>query len=178
MEERLKEILALVNEHQRFAETKNAALLAVDAAAVLGVLQVLAGDAQVQRALAIYLISVGIAAVISGIMTLLSFVPQTHIPWIRILSDPTPADSLLFFGDIQKYNPDRYLEALRVATNTQKQQPTKLERMYAEQIIVNGRITARKFTYFRYAIWMILAGLLTPVGVAILAPIIRDRHSE
>jgi hypothetical protein len=178
MEERLKEILALVNEHQRFAETKNAALLAVDAAAVLGVLQVLTSDAEIHRILIAYFLCVGICGVISGLLTLISFIPQTHIPWLRLLKAPKPGDSLLFFGDVQKYNSDSFLEALCAATNTARGTPTKFERMYAEQIIVNSRITARKFFYFRCAIWTALAGLLTPIGVAVLVPVVSERHTE
>ncbi len=43
MEERLKYVLSLINEWLRFAEAKNAALVAADTGIVLGVISVFSG---------------------------------------------------------------------------------------------------------------------------------------
>jgi Family of unknown function (DUF5706) len=179
MEQRLREILAIVTDHQKFAEAKNGALLAFDGALVIAVLQLLSGSGQMDRRLFAYLLCIITFAAVSGLVALLSFVPQTRVPQVRTIGVPENRDSLIFFGDVQKYSVDAYLAALRMATNdTATGDPSRVERMYAEQVIVNAKIASRKFTYFKYAVWIVVAGLTTPILVLLVYPAVRDHHSE
>jgi hypothetical protein len=177
MEEKLRYILALASEHLKFAETKNAAILAANAAVVLGVLQILSGSAGT-GILRIYLAAVGVCSTIAALIALISFLPQTHIPWLARRESPTSRDSLVFFGDIQKYSPNAYLEALRTAAGGVAGDAPPLELMLAEQIVVNSRIASRKFTYFRYAIWVMLSGVLSPILTILLFHYVHDQHES
>jgi hypothetical protein len=177
MEQRLREILAIVTDHQKFAEAKNGALLALDGALVIAVLQLIASNSDMDRRLFAYLVCVLSLAAISGAVALLSFVPQTRVPGVRTIGEPEEHDTLIFFGDIQKYSVDRYLDALRSAAQDSTANVTALERMYAGQVIINSRIAARKFTYFKYAVWIVVGGLTTPLIALLIYPIIRDHHS-
>lgn len=179
MEQRLREVLAIVTDHQKFAETKNGALLALDGALVIAVLQLVNGSEHMDRRLFAYLLCVTLFAAVSGLIALLSFVPQTQVPRTRSVGVPEQQDTLIFFGDIQKYSVDDYLAALHAASNENSGlNATRLERMYAEQIIVNARITSRKFTYFKFAVWLVIAGLLTPLLILLVYPAIRAHHTE
>lgn len=179
MEQRLREILAIVTDHQKFAEAKNGALLALDGALVLAVLQLLNTVERMDQRLHVYLLSVVAFAAISGLIALVSFVPQTRTPQVRTIEVPDASDTLVFFGDVQKYSVDDYLSALWGAANESEERPaTPLERMYAQQVIVNARITARKFTYFKYAVWIVIAGLITPFVALLTYSIIRDHHTN
>src|SRR4051812_6734019 len=101
MEQRLREILAIVNDHQKFAEAKNAAILTLDGALVIAVLQLLTSTDNIDQRLFVYLLSLTTFAAISGIVALLSFVPQTKVPGVRVIGVPEDRDTLIFFGDIQ-----------------------------------------------------------------------------
>lgn len=178
LEIRLLSTLAWVDGHVKFAETKNVALLAANAALVAAVIQALTAATSVQVWIGRYLFMVAVACALSGCVTLLSFLPVTQIPWpaprkpkhrrvessaARLVSKPSINDNLLFFGDIQKHNRHTYAQALATALGVQQPILSALEEMYAEQIVINATIASRKFSYFKIALWMTLFGILTPV---------------
>lgn len=160
--ESLENVLSLVSEDLRFAETKNAALLTANAAAVIGILQVNPSLDTSQLVLLYYLYALTMVCAFSGVVSLISFVPRAQNPYADIGLAPAPKDNLLFFGHIQKYDPPAYLRAVYAAAGRAGEEPAELELMYAEQIVVSSRIAARKFTYFRWAIWITIGALITP----------------
>jgi hypothetical protein len=175
MEERLRAILSIVAEHLKFAETKNATLFAANAASVFASLQVLAGikDKEwVER----YLILLIVCSALSALIVLVSFLPQTSIPWLSRGRHSKSKQSLMFFGHIQHYDPQAYLSALYDACEILHPKPVPIEIMYAEQIVVNSKIASRKYTCFRYAIWITLAGILTPLLIIPLHLLVRGVH--
>lgn len=169
IEDRLRQALAFVDGHVKFAETKNAALLAADAALAIAVGQVLLGEHPVARWLALYLLGILVTAIVSAVVALLSFLPVTQIPWLRRHRKRERVGNLMFFGDIQRHDGLSYVTALADAAGEPCYQVSELELMYGEQVVINAKIAGRKFTYFRYAIWLMLAGLLTvPIAGALL----------
>jgi hypothetical protein len=175
MEARLQYVLGIVSEHLKFAEAKNAAILAANAATVIGLLQIYAGAVDPGLGMTAYLGAAVVFSSLSGICALLSFLPQTHIPWLVRFGRPKASDSLLFFGDIQRYSPQGYLDAIRQACPSEEPS-MPLEIKYAQQIVINARIAARKFTYFRYAIWLTLAAVATPLGALALYFLVHESH--
>lgn len=173
----LRDVLAFVDGHVKFAETKNAAILAADAGIIIGVAQIVSGSTLDGWKL-LYFFWVAGMALLSAIAALVSFLPQTHIPWKRTPKKAEAKDNFIFFGDIQKYRDKAYLRALLRAAGESDAGATELERMYAEQIVINSQIASRKFTYFRYAIWLLLHGVLTPVVGLLLYAVVSDRHHE
>lgn len=167
LEDRLRYILGFVDGHVRFAETKNAALLVVNTAAVAGVVQLLTTESSLNLWFARYLALVALGNCLSGVIALLSFLPITSLSWFVKRGKLADSASVLFFGDSHKYGVRSYLVAVCRASGVElDMQP--LHRMYAEQIINNSRIAWRKFSYFRAGVWMTISGVLTPVIAAIL----------
>jgi hypothetical protein len=172
--EPLENILTLVSEDLRFAETKNAALLTANAAAVVGVMQVNPRSPTLQWAF----LAIMLTCAISGVVSLISFIPRPENPYRSLGMAPSGTDNLLFFGHIQKYDPREYLRAIYASAGQADEQGSEMERMYAEQIVVSSRIAARKFTMFRWAIWITISGLVTPPLAFLLYLGINENQRE
>ena len=175
LEDRLRHVLAFVDGHVKFAETKNAALFAVTAAISTGAFQVLISSQILRAPLLIYVGLAFAASTVAGIASLASFLPQTKIPWIRMEQRAELRDNLLFFGDIQKYAAKQYLAAVRTACGAANGE-SAIHAMLAEQIVVNARIASRKFTFFRYGIWAMLCAVLTPIGALVIILWLDEKH--
>jgi MFS family permease len=176
-EERLSRILALVDGHVKFAETKNGALLALASGALVGVLQLLYGDHPLEGWWRVYFLGLSIGLFAGAVLALLSFLPVLLRPRIQRRRKRELGGNLLFFGDTQRYNVAALFAEILEASGAPPRPANRLESMYAEQIIVNAKIASRKFTYFKLAMWSVLAGLLTPIGTLVLLLFFRDELS-
>ncbi|MDB4950709.1 MAG: hypothetical protein JWM27_3358 [Gemmatimonadetes bacterium] len=174
----LEHVLVLVSDDLRFAETKNAALLTANAATVIGIVQIFASHGNMRPAVAAYLVAIGLAGTVSGICGLVSFIPGAVPRPPRAHEVPAASDNLLFYHHIRKYSPDAYLRALLDAMRHDGAPPSRLERMYAEQVVASARIADRKFALFRVAIWITIAGLTTPVVALLLYATARGSPSR
>ncbi len=163
MDEELKCIFANVNEWLKFAETKNAVLVALDGGAVLGVLGLLKDQPRFPEWVIFYLWVFIIFNVIALSIALFSFLPQTKIPYFWLIGEPNSKDNLIFYGHIKKYDVNQYLSALYTSDSQQPKNFSKLELDYANQIIVNSQIADRKYNYFRVALWFTISAILTPL---------------
>jgi len=163
MEERLKHTLSLVIDFVKFAEAKNAALLAANGVLIVGVLQAWSSrphPATWQCYYAIYLL---VFLSLSVMVALVSFIPLKEFPSLLPISRPTPQDNLVFFGDIAKYDVTQYLRALDAQSAS-----SHYERDLAGQIIINARVALRKYHCFTWALWLTIYGLATPlIGVCV-----------
>jgi len=160
--EQLQHVLSLVNDWLKFAEAKNGALLIASSAIVLGLPTATTALLLPARASAVYITWLTALAVISALLAGYSLLPRTRIPWLLPARSPEATDNLLFFGHIYSFDPDSYLIAIR-AKLRQAGIPSPFERDYAEQIVINSRITMEKYVLFRAALWVLLFGALTPV---------------
>jgi hypothetical protein len=167
----LHHILALVNEWLKFAEAKNAALLIAASAVVLGVPSVAAQLQLCSSWTAIYVTWLIALAALSALVAAFSLLPRTRIPWLLPSTPPQLPGNVLFYGEIHKLDPDTYLNSLRSKLGLLGD-PIPIERDYAEQIIVNSRITMEKYTLFSIALWTLLFGVLTPLVAAPLMLIV------
>lgn len=173
MEDRLKYILSLVNNWLKFAESKNAALLAADTTLALGLLKMLQSNVLSNQFLILYISFSILILILSAIICLISFLPQLIIPWLATTHRPSETDNLLFYGDIAKYDPQRYLLLLHNQVTKDTPEIDLYEEDIAEQIIVNSRIALRKFRLFNMALWLNVVAGLTPIGAIILWGIIK-----
>ena len=164
----LEHVLVLVSDDLRFAETKNAALLTANAAAVIGIGQVFVSHPHLGADATAYLLAVGLAGMVSGMLGLVSFIPRVRPRGPRAHEVPEPGDNLLFYHHIRKYEGEGYLRAMLAAAQQPEHLPTPLERMYADQIVASARIADRKFELYRYAVWITITGLTTPVIAPLL----------
>lgn len=156
MTEHLRFVLTLTNEWLRFAEAKNGVALAF-VAAVVGVytrsaLASLSGIAKLAIEVAI------VCFAIAALSALTSFIPQIKLPVLDSRRQPESDDNLLFYGHLASYRPTELLtitgNALGVTTHQ------NIDEQYAAQIVINARITLKKYNHFSLACWSLLVGLL------------------
>ncbi len=168
MKEDLKEIFKNVNDWLKFAETKNAMLLAFNSALLVGVFKVFADDENLKDLLTFvgpyYHYVFPVLIIISIIFLLLSFIPQTKMINLSSASKPEKINTL-FYSHLETLTTDELLKELGA------DEPIKtegIERAYAQQIIINAGITARKFDTFKFAGWITISALLLVVPAIIL----------
>lgn len=162
----LRDILGFVDGHVKFAETKNAAILAFAAGSLFAIAQVSAENKNpITPYLCYYMINLVIFFGLAILASLWSFFPQISIP-SRVNKHPwTKGHNLLFFDDVRHYDCIEYIKDLHAASGINRfgHPITDLELMYAEEIIINAKIASRKFYWFKVAVWCILFGVLTPI---------------
>ena len=177
MEERLKNILSFVNDWLKFAEAKNGALVVLNGAIIFGVLSVLNDNKIFVNWQIFYFWMIIGFNLLSLIVGLLSFWPQTKNSWLNLSGYSNKEDNILFFAHISKYNPTEYLKSLYEAEGTKKDKFTKFEIDYSNQIIINSQIASQKYRFFKLALWLTLAGFLTLIG-AVLVTIVLSPNKK
>jgi hypothetical protein len=163
MEDRLRFIYSDINDWLSFAEAKNGALLAANGALVVSALGLIDGKVFLYRWAEYYFYSFVLLSSLSGLLCLISFLPQIEIPMVRARSPSDAHDNLLFYGDICDHDASTYLKALCSRYDFPLDRIEPFERDLAESIIVNSRISMRKYRLFRAAVWLDVTALVTPV---------------
>jgi hypothetical protein len=177
MEDRLQSVLSDINNWLSFAEAKNGALLAANAGLVVSALGLVEGKVFMFRWVEYYFYSFALLLSFSGLLCLVSFLPQIEIPMIRARSPAQRQDNLLFYGDICDYDASTYLQALCSRYGFQLDSIGPFEEDLAESIVVNSRISMRKYRLFRAAVWLDVTALVTPV-FSILGYILWKRRTD
>ena len=163
MKDRLQFIYSDVSEWLSFAEAKNGALLAINGALVVSALGLISGKVFVSRWAEYYFYSFVVLSSLSGLLSLISFLTQIEIPLIRARSPSDQQDNLLFYGDICDYDASTYLKTLCSRYGFPLDSIGPFEENLAESIVVNSRISMRKYRLFRAAVWLNVTALVTPV---------------
>lgn len=160
MKEDLKDIFKNVNDWLKYAEAKNAMLLGFNGALLFGVFRVFAGDSKLKQILLFvgpyynYVFPVLIG--ISIILLLISFIPETKM--VKLSVDVKPKTiNLLFYTHLKTLTPDELLSEIGFFPPCSAKQ---IERNYAEQIIINAGIAAKKYDTFKLAGWITISGLM------------------
>lgn len=160
--ELLANIFKNINEFTRYAEAKNSILVGFNSVAIFGFLKIYNDfNSEVVR---IYLFSAILFLSLSTLIALISFLPKLRdVRRSEKSSCPSQDDNLIFFKHIEKYTEDEYLQALSGVMKIEESALKELDRYYANQIIINSKITARKFRYFELSIWLAVCGVFTVV---------------
>ena len=167
MQDRLSYTLGLVNEWLRFAETKNAALLAVDAGAVLALIKIAQGI-DWNTPVGIWIFTTILLLLFSCVLAMISFLPDVVPKWKSPKKCPREDANLLFYGDLAYYDRLSLLEAIAEQECASVPNNSAVLEDYAEQIITNSRIALRKYKFFRLGMWIAVAGVVAPMIVAVL----------
>lgn len=165
-EEHLLTLLQMVNEWLRFAETKNAGLLAFSGLSVTAVLSFTAQVDEFESKWGAGFLVFGSALwLVSAVITALSFVPKTDLLNIvsRLDDPPEESDNLYYYRHLAKYNAQDLLENLGVPKDNVSPR-YRFEKYLAQQVITNSRITNSKLVAFQ---WATKAWILGLVGVTI-----------
>lgn len=174
---KLLKILHDVHHSQKFAETKNAILLAFSGAGITGIIDILAEGNKIPKSLELGLSLAIILLCISSVICSLSFIPKINVErilWMRtkpykISNSPRKhTDNFYYFGHLKKYNSNELLNAIndcyfegKINRNYKKEYKD-----IAEQITINSEITSRKFKIFTYAIYFLICSILViPVPI-------------
>lgn len=173
MEDRLKYILQFVNDWLKFSEAKNGAL-----AALVGViLSKFSSELLISASGWVWWCNaIGICSIaISGILSLLSFVPNLTFRWKPKTNEQSATRNLFYFGNIADMSPFDYLDAIYQADACGSNPNKKLEVDLAGQIVTNSGIAMRKYRYFTLALKIALIGFVL-IGIANFA--IGILHSQ
>lgn len=172
MEDNIKDIFSNVNEWLKFAEAKNAALIAFNLGSIFGAATVLTQkDVSIPQPISNYLYSFIILSIVGLFFALFSFLPQTKIELVLsnkiedlfLFKNSKIEDNLLFYGYISNCDRDLYLSKLCESCNKDVKDCSQLELDYINQILVNSRITVRKYLYFSFALFFTIIALLSPI---------------
>lgn len=184
MKDDIKDVFSNVNEWLKFAEEKNAALVALNLVLIFGATAALTqNDVTIPKYISYYLYSLIVFNGLGLVIALCSFWPQTQIEDVlrkKIEDFPfkksEPGNSVLFYGHIIDYNPETYLAKLREFCNKEEDEYTGLELDYASQIVINSKIAFRKYRYFKAALFCTISALLTPIVSIPLAFLINTAN--
>ncbi len=161
-----KDIFDNVNSWLKFAEAKNASILAFNSALIFGIFKVFPDSASNNILLFYYLCFVVFLLLIAITMSLISFIPMLKYTYIEF-GEPSDNDNLLFFGDIAKYA-DFNEQYKRKVKETLENTNNGFDDYYISQTIINSKITYIKYKQFEIAIWFTFAAILTPIGAYFL----------
>lgn len=163
MADKLKDIFENVNNWLKFAEAKNATLIAGNGLLIFGVLKTI-HEVNINIYLLYYIYFCLILFSLSLVISLISFMPKVKIPTFLLNSDIETNDNLLFYGHILKYNEKTLLDKLNEMIKDDEDKTSKeFKTMYAQQIIINSKIARNKFQLFDIAIKFTLSGILSPI---------------
>lgn len=169
------DIFRNVNDWLRFAEAKNAALIALASAALWASIKVIVSN-DIHLWIAIYAVLAAAQFAVSILIGLISFIPALSLDFIVRRSRPSGADNLLYFGHIANYSKRDMRERLFAACGGDPNRCSDIENAYIEQIIINSRIANHKFGYFNVACWIFLSGLVTPLGSVLCYLAFKDKN--
>lgn len=158
MEERLRYLLSLNSNWVKFAEAKNAGLLAAASGVVFMLIDHYPAKTFPDAVRAFFWVG-GVSLTISAVICLISFIPHLTFPMIGRTEEPQSRDNLMFFADIAKYSASEYLDALYRAEGSSPV-ASKIQSDLAAQVIANACISLKKFRYYTLAAWVAGVGVL------------------
>ncbi|MFO1088658.1 MAG: DUF5706 domain-containing protein [Hyphomicrobiales bacterium] len=159
---RLFRTLQLVIDWLKFGETKNAALMTLNGAAIVGMHSV----AQIYEPLielgSLWLWWATICCLISIFICLSSFYARTKFEAFHLARDSEAGSGVIFFGHLAGINKHDLVQ--RLVPNANPADFEYLDDM-AGQIIVNAKLAKKKMALFNIALLITMAGALTPIGI-------------
>ncbi len=154
-DEFLEKSLDRINHWLQFAETKHGALIAF----LIAILAIVCGGDFINN-LVLQTI-VAIVYLVALIISLLSFYPRYDKDTSRATGKYNDDDNLLFWKDIAKYSEEDFLKKIYKDFFSEDEDSfRKSEKLYAQEIITNARITSKKYDLFRIAVIIAAFGMM------------------
>lgn len=178
VEERLEYIFKNVNDHLRFAESKNGALVALNSGLIFGYLSFLPYSfSNIPWFILVYSVSFTLLNVTAIIIGLISFVPITQLK--RNNKDHVIGkDNYLFFDHISNYSEEDLLERIYTDHGLSSKEKSKYSIQVCNQIVINSTIAKRKFKLFSFAVWATIFAILTPIFGSLVLFMTRAINSK
>lgn len=174
MNEDLKYTFANINEWLKFAEAKNAGLLAINAATIIGILQAdntFTKDIEFFLGSAIFLLSISSCVCFYTILPILNkwfrfYKKQDDKEFKKALADNSL--NALYFGDIVKLSSEQFVRLFEDKHNIAL---TKAEKDFANQITNNAEISWQKYKLFSFAAWLTFSAFVVAIILVIIKAI-------
>lgn len=164
----LENTLKQVIDWLKFAEAKNGALIAVGCATIFGVFRMYTSLNEVNEFITYYVVILLALTAASVVLSLMSFIPRIDPPFWISMPEKLDTDNPLFFGHACKYSKGTYLDLFNKYIESSASNSLKIESALSDQIVNNSRIAFIKYNIFGSAIFLFLAGILTPAGALVL----------
>ena len=163
LEERLFQLLELVNDWLKFGETKNGGMVVLAGVAGTGLLTYGSGIKDPTDWDGWTLFLAGFFFTISLSVAVWSFLPKKDAQKIesRLEGIPEDTDNLYYYGHLAKFRATDLIEKLCELHECDPGKATRGERDLAAQIIINSRITRSKMQLFSLASVAFLIGVVT-----------------
>lgn len=162
--------LARVIDLVKFAEAKNAALLAFSSGWTIAISNLMAKEGDAPGAYADVLPISGSLFLVAALISLYSFIPKVKLSDFFSGENRLSRElNLLFYGDVSEVNIADYparLKARYLPAEKQSATDAYLSDLSC-QIHVNSTIANRKFAMFKRGAWATLLALLILVGPAV-----------
>ncbi|MCW8922011.1 MAG: DUF5706 domain-containing protein [Gammaproteobacteria bacterium] len=175
MQSKLELSLSLTIDWLKFAESKNAMLIAAHGAAIFGIFTLLESGSISNSMYVFYIYQALLFLFLGAVFCLISFIPQVDVPWIESINPTKEEDNLLAYADIAKYDSKLYLEAIYKQEAIDLNEINPFEEDLAELIVIYSRIAMRKYSLFNSGVWCTLSAIVTPV-IALIIYLIRKSH--
>lgn len=174
-EERLLKVLTIVNEWLKFAEAKNAMLIAFNGASIYGLAKALELDFLKQNTwLTQYFLVVIIVLAFSVVVGLLSFIPQlTFINFSK--STTNKSTSNIFFGHLKNKSKVQIVQGI---CETKATEFTNYELDIAGQIQQNSIIASNKYDFFTIAAWITIIAYVHVLAFILAIILWVNRNNE
>lgn len=184
--DKLYKIFQNINEWLKYAEAKNAVLLAFSGAIITAVVTYLSTASKIIISLKFGLLINIVLLGLCSLTTAISFLPQTdleHFNWLN--SKPSKVNSITlrqtdnfyFFGDLRKYKSSELVDTINNSYfDGSLNQPYKKESLdIANQIVTNSQIAILKFNLFTRAVYILIASILA-IPTSLIISFILYRH--
>jgi hypothetical protein len=160
----LEFILSQIMDQQKYAESKNGALLGLNSAIVLGYLAMIPYTIyDCPKVVFWYSVSFVLCNCLSIISSLFSFIPILDNSVNQKIKNPDYSN-VFFFMDLSKLQVNEFLSnILKVILTSNPYSEESLLSQLSNQIIVNSTICKKKHKRFIFSVWFTIFGLLTPI---------------
>jgi len=165
MDEDLKYIFSNINDWLKFAEAKCAGLLALNLAAIIGLLQaqsMFSDDIKDGQGILIVIFSISSLAALYSLIpklnSLIKFyktIPDLNKELERRKTNKMPDLNCIYFGDIACLTEAMYSD---LATRKPLKEHNSLTQLLIHQIVVNAQIAFQKYRIFSFASWITFIG--------------------
>jgi hypothetical protein len=152
----------LVNEWLKFGEAKNGALLTLNAAAIVGMHNIVKLYGPLDWPPILWIWWATACCLVSIAICLASFYARTKTSAFQFANQTPDGTSAIYFGHLAEMTKADLVK--RLAPDVDAANREYVEDM-AGQVIINAKLARKKMTLFNGALLITMAGALTPVGL-------------
>lgn len=183
---KLAEIFRVVTDWLKFAEAKNAVLLAFSGAGITATLTYLSAATNLSKSIQTGFLATTFLLCLTSLVCSISFLPKTNLEYIvwlqgkparKLRNLQEDSDNLYYFGHLLKYSSVELLDSMnRLYFESRIQSPYKKEYLdLASQIVINAEIASIKFRLFIISLWLLIISICT-IPVVLALSLIIYRH--